>query len=143
VTTLGRNQRLLPPFLAYTSYFQYISKLRLRSVELCILRVANLRGSTYELNHHIVMSARAGVTDEERARVAEGPSAPGWSAKEKALLTAVDSFIKDKAIDDADWAELTKHFNEQQIIEILLLIGHYDSLATTFDIIGIQTEYSD
>jgi alkylhydroperoxidase family enzyme len=141
VTTLGRNKRLFPFFFAYVSYFQYLSHIRLRNVELAILRVAHLRRSVYELNHHIVMSARAGITDEERARVGEGPSAPGWTAKEKALLTAVDGYIKDKAVPDADWAELRKHFHERQILEILLLVGAYDSLATAFDIIGLQTEY--
>ncbi|MGL6236186.1 MAG: carboxymuconolactone decarboxylase family protein [Segniliparus sp.] len=143
ISTLGRNIRLFPFFIGYTGYFQGLSSIKLRNVELVILRVANLRGSAYELNHHIRMSARAGITDEERARVAQGPSAPGWSPKEKALLTAVDGFVKDKAIGDTDWAELSKHFTEAQTLEILLLTGAYDSLATTIDIVGIKTEYTD
>lgn len=141
IATLGRNIRLFPFFIAYAGYFQGISKIGLRNVELVILRVAFLRESDYELNHHIRASARAGITGKERAQAAEGPDAPEWSPKERALLKAVDGFVKDKAISDADWAELGRHFSQAQALEILQLTGLYDSLATTIDILGVQTEY--
>jgi alkylhydroperoxidase family enzyme len=140
---LGRNQRLFPFFVGYTGYFQGLSKIKLRSVELVILRVAHLRGSAYEWNHHVRLSARAKITAAEHERVAEGPAAQGWTPKEKALLTAVDGFVRHQSLSDEDFAELARHFSEAEIIEILLLTGAYDSLATAIDIIGLQTEYED
>ncbi|ADG96680.1 Carboxymuconolactone decarboxylase [Segniliparus rotundus DSM 44985] len=140
---LGRNKRLFPFFVGYTGYFQGLSKIKLRNVELVILRVAHLRGSAYEWNHHVRLSARAKITAAEHERVAEGPGAAGWSPKEKALLTAVDGFVRQKSLGDEDFAELARHFDEAEIIEILLLTGAYDSLATTIDIIGLQSEYED
>ena len=44
--------------------------------ELVILRVAAVRGSDYELNHHRVLGRRAGLDDDALDRVRSAPPPP-------------------------------------------------------------------
>ena len=59
-----------------------------------------------------------------------GPSADGWSAREQALLTGVDQLIQTKALDEPAWTELRGQLSTPQLVEFVLLVGHYDMLAT-------------
>ena len=58
--------------------------------ELVILRVAHNTGCEYEWGHHERIGRRAGLGAEEIDRVRDGAEAPGWSARQALLLSAVD-----------------------------------------------------
>ncbi|QYG94866.1 carboxymuconolactone decarboxylase family protein [Iamia sp. SCSIO 61187] len=128
--TLGRHRRLLRGWLRFASRLMPFGTLPRRETELVILRVAHLTGCTYEWEHHRHLGRRAGVTEADLARVEAGPSAPGLSERERALLAAVDSLHRDGDIDDAGWADLRRHLDERAAIELVLLAGHYEMLAT-------------
>ncbi|MGW0045383.1 carboxymuconolactone decarboxylase family protein [Rhodococcus sp. NPDC003348] len=105
--------------------------------ELVILRIAHLRGCDYEMDHHIRLGRRAGVTAELLARVLIGPDADGWSDRTRAMLAAVDELIGTKNIGDDTWSALAVHLDERGMIEFVLLVGQYDMLATTIDTLRI------
>src|SRR3546814_11971293 len=65
-----------------------------RETELVIIRVANLRSCAYELDHHLELGRRAGVTPDDVTRMLAGPSDESWSVwppRERALLDAVEA----------------------------------------------------
>lgn len=105
--------------------------------ELVILRVAHLRGCDYEMDHHLRLSRRAGVTPELQARVLVGADAGGWSDRHRAMLAVVDELIESKDVDDAAWAALAAHLDERGMLEFVLLVGQYDMLATTIGTLRI------
>ena len=105
-----------------------------------ILRVAAVRGSDYEFNHHRLLGRRAGLPDDEIERVRVGPAATGWNARQTLLLRVADSLLEQRDLDDALWAELRDAEDERTCIELVMLVGHYDMLATTLGTLRVQPE---
>ena len=61
---------------------------------------------------------------------AAGPGAEGWSDRQRVLLTAVDELHRDGDLGDATWQALRRHLDERSAIELVMLAGHYEMLAT-------------
>ena len=76
----------------------------------------------------------------ELERVATGPDAEGWPARERALLAAVDGLHHDGDLDDATWSTLREHLGEREAIELCMLVGHYEMLATTITALRIEPD---
>lgn len=128
--TMGRNPKLFRGWLRFAGRLMPGGTLPRRDTELIILRVAHLRGCAYEFEHHVRLGTRAGVTPADAERVTLGPEAAGWSPREAVLLRAADALVRDRDLDDRQWAELRGVLAEPQVVELLLLVGHYDMLAT-------------
>lgn len=102
----------------------------LRDRELAVLRVGYGLHSAYAWAHHATVGAKAGLTEEEIARVPAGPDAPGWSEFDAALLRAVDELRGPQArVSDRTWAQLIVRYDERQVVELLATIGAYTMLA--------------
>jgi AhpD family alkylhydroperoxidase len=138
--TLGRHRPLFRGWLRFAGRLMPGGKLPRRETELVILRVAHLAGCTYELDHHVHLGRRAGVTAADVQRVIAGPAAAGWSPREAALLAAVEQLHHDRDLDDAAWTQLASHLSEREIIELVLLVGHYEMLATAIAALRIQPD---
>lgn len=138
--TLGRHRKLFRRWLWFAAGLMPGGTLPRRETELVILRVAHLRSCKYELDHHESLGRRAGLLDADLARVAEGPEAEGWSSRERALLTAVDRLHHNRDLDDSAWASLRSHLDEREAIELCMLAGHYEMLATAIAALRIQPD---
>jgi AhpD family alkylhydroperoxidase len=138
--TLGRHRRLFRGWLRFAGRLMPGGVLPRRDTELVILRVAHLRDCAYERRHHVRIGRRAGLTAAEIAGVSEGPGRAGWSARERAILAAVDALHADRDLDEATWAELRRHLDERECIELCMLAGHYEMLATTIAALRIQPD---
>ena len=117
-------------------------KLPRRGTELVILRVACLRGCDYEFEHHVRLGARAGVTPADVARVRAGSAADGWQPQERLLMRVTEELLATRDLSDPTWAELRASYDERRVIELLLLVGHYDMLATTLLTLRVQPDAS-
>ena len=130
-TTLGRGRGLFWGWLHFAGKLMPGGKLPRRQTELVILRVAHLRECEYEFSHHVTLGRRAGVTAADVDRVKEGSTAAGWSDDERLLLATAEELIGTKDLTDGAWTRLRARYDERVAIELLLLVGHYDMLATT------------
>ncbi|HZD65545.1 MAG TPA: carboxymuconolactone decarboxylase family protein [Acidimicrobiales bacterium] len=139
-TTLGRHRGLFWGWLHFAGRLMLGGRLSRRHTELAILRVAHLRGCRYELDHHTRLSRRAGLTDQDRAALAMAPSAAGWPPQEAAILAAVDSLHGHQDLDDDTWDDLRTWLDDEQVIELCLLVGHYEMLATTIAALRIEPD---
>ncbi|MET8875559.1 carboxymuconolactone decarboxylase family protein [Nocardia sp. NPDC004604] len=139
-STLGRTKGLFRGWLHFSGRLMPGGRLPRHESELVILRVARLRDCAYEMDHHIRLGRRAGVTPEILERVRTGPSADGWSDKHRALLAAVDELVETRDIGNATWAALAEHYDERSLIEIVLLINQYEGLAATITALRIQRD---
>lgn len=138
--TMGRQHKLFRGWLRFAGRLMPGGTLPRRETELVILRVAHLRRCAYEYQHHVALSRRAGVTTTDVERVQDGPSAEGWTAREKAILTAVDTLHEKQDLDDRTWAVLREHLDDAAVIELLLLVGHYEMLATFINTLRIEPD---
>lgn len=139
--TLGRHRRLFRGWLRFAARLMPGGKLPRRDTELVILRVAHLRGCAYEYEHHVRLGRRAGITAEEIARLQAGPQAPGWSPRERALLAAVDELDASGDLTDPAWDAVREHLDERETIELLMLAGHYQMLATFLNTLRIAPDH--
>ncbi len=142
--TLGRHRRLFRGWLHFAGTLMPGGRLPRRETEMVIVRVAHRRGWDYELEHHRRLGARAGLTTEDLAALGETIDAPTagqrWNEREAHLLGAVDQLLDEHDLDDETWRELERHLDERQLIELVLLVGHYDMLATTITTLRIQPD---
>jgi len=139
-STLARQRGLFRGWLVFASRLMPGGTLSRHETELVILRVAHLRGCTYERAHHLRLGRRVGIDDIVAARIEAGPEAAGWSPRHRALLDAVDGLVRDRTLDDRRWTELRAHLDERQLIELCLLVGHYEMLATTIAALRIAPD---
>ena len=138
--TLGRHRRLFRGWLRFAGRLMPGGKLPRRDTELVILRVAHVRGCSYEFDHHVHLGRRAGVTAADVERVMGGPAVSGWSPRELAILAAVDEMHETGDLEDATWATLRTHLDEREAIELIVLAGHYEMLATFLTTLRIQPD---
>ncbi len=138
-TTLGRQRRLFRAWLFFSGRLMPGGMLPRRESELVILRIATLRDCEYERRHHLRIGRRVGVTDEQIDHL-DDLDWPGWSPRERALLVVATQLVTTKAVDDDAWSTLRTHLDEPRTIELLLLCGQYDSLATTLLTLRVQPE---
>lgn len=139
-TTLGQRRSL---FWAWAFYSARLlrGRLPIRDTELVILRVAHLRGSEYELQHHRKMGRRRGLDDESQAMIFAWPQpADGLTDRQRALLSATDEFINNRSISAEVWAQLSSHLDRRQLIEFCMLAGQYDGLAATMSALEIPLD---
>lgn len=129
---LAHHPALTHAFHVFNGHLQFATTLSLRERELLILRVAAVRRAEYEWAQHCVVGRDVGISDEDIARVAEGPDAAGWSALEQAMLRAVDELIAEATVSDATWQVLAEHLDEQQLMDLVFTVGGYDVVAMAF-----------
>ena len=139
-TTLGRGRGLFWGWLHFAGRLMPGGRLPRRETELVILRVACLRGSAYEWEHHVRLGARAGVTRADVERVRAGSTSSGWRGHEQLLLRVTEELLDTRDLGDATWDELRAAYDERTVIEVLLLVGHYDMLATTLGTLRLEPD---
>jgi AhpD family alkylhydroperoxidase len=141
-TTLGRGRGLFWGWLHFAGRLMPGGVLPRRLTELVILRVAHQRGCTYEFDHHVRLGRRAGVTAQDVERIRTGPGADGWTDAERVLLEAADELVGQRDLSDAAWGALRAAYDERSALELVLLVGHYDMLATTLLALRVQPDRS-
>jgi alkylhydroperoxidase family enzyme len=140
-TTLGRHRRLFRRWLRFAGALMPGGRLPRADTELVILRVAHNCGSEYEWRHHERLGALAGLSDDEIALVRQGAEARGWTARQALLLRAADELhAPARSISDELWAGLSAELDERELIELCMLVGHYEMLAMTLNALRVAPD---
>jgi AhpD family alkylhydroperoxidase len=139
-TTLARHRRLFRRWLRFAAALMPGGVLPRAESELVILRVAHNCGCEYEWHHHERLAASVGLSVEEVQRVRGGPSAAGWSPRRRLILAAVDELHAERNISDATWSSLAALLTEAELIELCMLVGHYEMLAMTINALAVELD---
>ena len=97
--------------------------------ELAILRVAVRCGCDYEWGQHVREARAVGLPDDKIAAVAQTIRAEEWEPLERAVLVTVDQLHDRADIDGQLWQELIDGLEETALIELIMLVGHFHSVA--------------
>jgi AhpD family alkylhydroperoxidase len=117
------------------------SSLPPRDREIVMLRMGWLCQSEYEWAQHArIAKAQAGLTNEDIHRIAEGPTAAGWSEFDRTLLRMVDELRYDAMIGDATWQALRTRYSAQQMIEALYTASQYQLVSMALNSLGVQLD---
>ena len=125
-------------YWAYTIHFVRNYTIPLRDKELLILRTAWLSRGDYVWGRHNVMGQNAGLTDEEIQRITRGPDAPGWSDFDATLLRAADGLHLSRFVSEATWDALAERYTQEQLVEVVLIVGNYTQLTMFQNTLGVQ-----
>jgi 4-carboxymuconolactone decarboxylase len=139
-STFARHEDLLRAWLPFGGFLLGRGVLPARERELLILRTGYNCRSEYEWGQHVRISEGLGIDREEILRVADGPTASGWSTVDATLLRAADELHEDSKISEVTWAELAEHYDERGLLEITMLVGHYHLVAYALNSLEIELD---
>jgi 4-carboxymuconolactone decarboxylase len=138
-TTLVRHPGLFRRWLPFGGKL-LAGKLPPRDRELLILRTGWLCQAEYEWAQHRLIGRSVGLSEEEIERVRSGPEEPGWSELDALLLRAADELHDQARISDDTWDALASRYDERQLIEVPMVVGHYHMVAFTLNSLGVPLE---
>lgn len=139
ISVLHINPRLFWPWLLFASRLMPFGRLEPALREKIILRTGWNCRSRYEWGQHVDVALRAGVSDAEIVQVADGPRA-FTGRHERAVMLACDELCRDHGVSEATWQILAEKFSEKALIEIVLLVGHYQMIAGFLNSAGLELE---
>lgn len=137
-TTLVRAEGLTRRWVAFGGKL-LSGKLPARDRELLILRTAWNCRAEYEWAQHVGLGLHAGLTREEVDRVPAGADA-GWAGPDATVLRAADELHRDHCITDSTWTALANRYDTAQLIELPMLVGHYQMVAMTLNTLGVALD---
>ena len=128
-TTLARVPRIWERFRGGSLLDR--GPLSLRHREIVIDRTTARRGCAYEWSVHVAFFAeKVRLTPEQVHATARGASDdPAWAGDERLLVRLVDELCDTATVSDELWAALDAAFSLEQILEAILLVGFYHSVA--------------
>jgi 4-carboxymuconolactone decarboxylase len=140
-STLVRHPGLFRKWLPFGGKL-LAGKLPARDRELLILRTGWNCRSDYEWAQHVRIGRRAGLTREEieRLRTDGDLGEAGWSPFDATLLRAADELHVDACLGDTTWEALAERYDERQLVEVPMVVGHYHMIAFTLNSLGVQVE---
>lgn len=139
-TTLGQHPRLFRAWLYYSAHLMPFGRLPRGDTELVILRVAWRCGSGYEWRQHVPLALRIGLTADQINAIAEHASIDGLTERQRTLLAVTDDLLEQRAISEPTWRSARAILTDCDLIELCLLIGHYEGLASAIGGLGIEPE---
>ena len=127
-------------YWAYTIHFVNDYTIPLRDKELLILRTAWLSRGDYIWGRHNLIGQGAGLTVDQIARITEGPDAGEWEDFDRALLRAADELHSSRFISRPTWDALAERYSEEELREVVMIVGNYTQLAMFQNTLGALLE---
>lgn len=138
--TLIRHTALFKRWMPFANHVLFKQTLSARDRELLILRIGWLCRAPYEWTQHVQIGLKAGLTEVEIARIADGPDAPGWDAQDALLLRATDELHRDCCISDQTWTALGKHYSLEQLMDVVFTVGQYNLVSMALNTFGVEID---
>lgn len=138
--TLGRNRKVFWAWLRFAATLMPGGSLPRRHTELVIVRVAALTGNAYELQAHLRLAREEGLNEDELAGLQDVSTVEGWRGRERLLVQVADEMHRRRDLSDDTWGRLREQLDESQAIELVMLVAHYEMLATTLRTLRIDPD---
>ncbi len=100
-------------------------KLEARFRELAILRTAISGDCRFEYSQHLKVARSIGIPDAKLRSVKSWTSSEDFDQAERAAMAAADELIARNMVEDGTFAALKKHFSDEQIVELFMVIATY------------------
>jgi alkylhydroperoxidase family enzyme len=127
---LANSPSALDTFDVFSKHINEDSPLEPAIRELCILRVIQHVGNTYEWNVHIPLALKAGVEPAVLEGLNEWQSSSAVDARQQATLALVDDYLDDWRISDETGARLNAAFIPEEIVELVVTLGWHLLVAS-------------
>jgi alkylhydroperoxidase family enzyme len=135
----ARHPRVGAPWLSFSAALLDEGSLGDRDRELLILRVAFRTECEYLKAQHVPMARASGLGPTQLEAVGDFQVHDPWGERDQSLLEAADQLISQHTVEDSTWDRLAESFDEQQLLEILFVVGSYTCLSMVLNAVGLVT----
>jgi AhpD family alkylhydroperoxidase len=125
-------------WLALFTAIRQKAKLTDRYRELATLRVAVLNGADYEFEAHVPFALRAGLTQAQLDTMRAGKPPEGLGPADLAVLDYTEAMTRSIRVDDALFARVREHFDEQETVELTATIAGYNLVSRFLEALRID-----
>ena len=110
--------------------------------EIVIHRTCARCGCEYEWGVHVTFFARPlGFSEEQIVATVRGTAEdPAWTARQALLVRLADELHDSAEVSDGLWAELKDGWTEEQLVELVGLVGQYHGISFTANALGVVLE---
>ena len=105
--------------------------------EMVILRVGALSHSAYERMEHYQLAMKAGWSSEEIQAIEVGR---GGDERSQAILQFVEECVHNVKVSAQSFAAVRAFYNETQVAELSLLVGHYMMTARFLETLEVPLD---
>ena len=105
--------------------------------ELLILRAAQLSGSCYLWNDHVVFGRQAGLPQRKIDELEHWETSEVFSPAERSALSFGDQLVQRGGVDDKTLGEIAVHFPSDEIVELALTVGFYTMAPRVIDALRV------
>jgi alkylhydroperoxidase family enzyme len=138
---VAHAQSAFDPWLKYSNTLLRRLELEPLLRELAILQVAHLAESPYEWVQHAAIASAMGASDEQIAAVeADREEDPSLTDEQRLVLGFAREVILDGSAGESQVAELARRLGTRQVVELLLVIGHYLAIARLIATTGLEPD---
>ena len=136
---LGNHPALVAAWTEFANAIRHDSRTPRALRELMILRVGQMTRSEYEWAQHLRMARKAGVREAQLEALAGWRDSAEFDAKERAALALTEA-VTDCRVSDAVYAEVKKHFDDAQFVELSLTASFYAMVVRMLDSLRVELD---
>jgi alkylhydroperoxidase family enzyme len=139
---LARHLELASRMLPLGAGILAHGRLAPRDREIVIHRTCARTNAGYEWGvHAAVYGPRVELTPAQLNATANGDATdPAWSPKDRLLIRLADELHDTATISDALWAQLERHYDTEQLLELVIAAGWYHTIAYVIGAAGLAPE---
>ncbi len=139
--TLAHSERILKK-VGQSGLLDRDSPIKMIDREIVILRTSARCDCDYEWGVHVkAFSSYVGLSQEQISATVHGSSTSEvWGTEHSTLIQMVDELVDRKKISDSVWLCLNEIYTSGQIMELILLVGFYHSIAFLNNSLQVEQE---
>ena len=105
--------------------------------EMVMVRVAVLNRAPYEIDAHLPLALKAGVSVEKAETLREMEIADMFTPRERAALALTDAMTRDVQVPDAIFEPLRAHFDTRALLELVATVAAYNMVSRLLEALQI------
>ena len=116
------------------NYLRFKTSLPGRLNELAILITGREWTAQFEWHAHYAMALKAGLDAKIADQIALDKRPAGMAADEEAVYDFCTQLHRTKRVDDPTYAKARAQLSEQQIMDLIAVVGFYDLVSMTLNV---------
>ena len=109
--------------------------------ELVIIRIGYLNNAPYEAEQHRPIALREGCSEAQVDALRDWQKhAELFDERQQAVLALTDKMTRDVHADEATWQDIRHHWNERELVELVVTIASYNMVSRVIGTLQIHSE---
>lgn len=141
---MAHRPRVLKHFLPFYASIMADGTIEAKHKELAYLKTSRLNGCAYETRAHTGAAKRAGLSETQIEEIDFYQRSRAFDEKEKAILLYAERMTRGAAaLRERALQEMRKHFSEDQIVELTLIIAAANFTNRFNDALQVEPDMGD